>query len=94
MSNLFVKFITVVVCLLGGNAIAQEPGKLTPLPDKLPSSVEARVGKVEFNKGLPTQKGIEQLFEIHADTQRRSASLTRPSNNKQQAKLTPLPTAP
>src|SRR5262245_66670216 len=27
-------------------------------------SVEARVGKVEFNRGLPTQKGIEQLFEI------------------------------
>ena len=49
MSNLFVKFITVVVCLLGGNAIAQEPGKLNPLPDQLPPSVEARVGKVEFN---------------------------------------------
>ena len=26
--------------------------------------MEERVGKVEFNKGLPTQKGIEQLFEI------------------------------
>jgi hypothetical protein len=64
MSNLFVKFIIVVGCFLGGNAIAQEPGKLPPLPDKLPPSVEARVGKVEFNKGLPTQKGIEQLFEI------------------------------
>jgi hypothetical protein len=42
----------------------QEPGKLTPLPDKLSASVEARVGKVEFNRGLPTQKGIEQLFDI------------------------------
>jgi hypothetical protein len=38
-----------------------ELGKLTPLPDKLPSSVEARVGKVDFTKGLPTQKGIKQL---------------------------------
>ena len=64
MSRRFVKFIIVAACLLGGNAIAQEPGKLTPLPDKLPPSVEARVGKVEFNKGLPTQKGLEQLFEI------------------------------
>src|SRR5262245_8511764 len=53
----------VLVCL-GGSAIAQEPGKLAPLPDKLPSSVEARVGHVDFEKGLPTQKGIEQLFEI------------------------------
>jgi hypothetical protein len=42
----------------------QHPGKLAPLPDKLPPSVEARVGKVEFIGGLPTQKGIEQLFEI------------------------------
>src|SRR5262245_59052773 len=45
-------------------AAVQEPGKLAPLPDKLPPSVEARVGKVDFAKGLPTQKGIEQLFEI------------------------------
>lgn len=43
---------------------AQEQGKLTPLPDKLTSSVESRVGKVDFSKGLPTRKGIEQLFEI------------------------------
>ena len=41
-----------------------EPGKLPPLPEKLPPSVEARVGKVDFKRGLPTQKGIEQLFEI------------------------------
>jgi hypothetical protein len=34
------------------------------LPDTLPSSVEARVGKIDFSRGLPTQKGIEQLFEI------------------------------
>jgi hypothetical protein len=40
------------------------PGKLAPLPDTLPPRVEARVGKVEFRKGLPTKKGIEQLFEI------------------------------
>src|SRR5262245_65900204 len=45
-------------------ATAPEPGKLTPLPDKLPPSVEARVGNIEFSRGLPTQKGIEQLFEI------------------------------
>ena len=45
-------------------AFAQEPGKLAPLPDKLRPSVEARVGKVDFRKGLPTQKGIQQLFEI------------------------------
>src|SRR5215468_12335605 len=46
------------------NVAAPEPGKLAPLPDKLTPSVEARVGKVEFTRGLPTQKGIEQLFEI------------------------------
>ena len=41
-----------------------EPGKLPPLPEKLPPGVEARVGKVEFERGLPTRKGIERLFEI------------------------------
>src|SRR5262245_17403875 len=46
------------------DVVAQESGKLAPLPDKLPPSVEARVGNVEFNRGLPTQKGIEQLLEI------------------------------
>src|SRR5262249_26787836 len=45
-------------------ALSTEPGKLAPLPDKLPPSVEARVGKVDFSRGLPTQKGIDQLFEI------------------------------
>jgi len=50
--------------MLGGRAMGQEPGKLAPLPDTLPPSVEARVGKVEFSRGLPTQKGIEQLFDI------------------------------
>src|SRR5215470_17312731 len=54
----------VLVCVIGGRAMAQEPGKLAPLPDTLPPSVEARVGKVDFRKGLPTQKGIEQLFDI------------------------------
>ena len=44
--------------------IASEPGKLAPLPDKLPPSVEARVGKVDFNRGFPTPKGIDELFEI------------------------------
>jgi hypothetical protein len=34
------------------------------LPDKLTPSVEARAGKVDIERGLPTQKGIEQLFEI------------------------------
>jgi hypothetical protein len=56
--------IAAVLVCLGGKAIAQEPGKLAPLPDKLPPSVEARVGHLEFEKRLPTQKGIEQLFEI------------------------------
>ena len=46
------------------NATTQELGKLAPLPDKLPPSVEARVGKVDFNRGLPTQPGIDQLFDI------------------------------
>ena len=41
-----------------------EPGKLAPLPDRLPASVEARVGKVELDRGLPTKMGIEQLFEF------------------------------
>ena len=54
----------VLVYAVGGNGLAQEPGKLAPLPDKLPPSVEARVGKVDFSKGLPTQNGIQQLFEI------------------------------
>ena len=54
----------VLVYALGRNALAQEPGKLAPLPDKLPPSVEARVGKIDLRNGLPTQKGIEQLFEI------------------------------
>jgi hypothetical protein len=53
-----------LACALGGHALAQEPGKLAPLPDTLPPSVEARVGHVDFSKGLPTQKGVEQLFEI------------------------------
>jgi hypothetical protein len=39
-----------------------ELGKLPPLPEKLPPSVEARVGTVDFERGLPTQRGIEQLF--------------------------------
>jgi hypothetical protein len=50
--------------LIGGSALAEEPGRLAPLPDQLPPSVEARLGKVEFSRGLPTQKGIEQLFDI------------------------------
>jgi len=55
---------SVLLCVLGGNGLAQEPGKLAPLPNTLPPGVEARVGKVEFSRGLPTQKGIEQLFDI------------------------------
>src|SRR5262245_18110101 len=43
---------------------AQALGRLARLPDTLPSSVEARVGKIDFRRGLPTPKGIEQLFEI------------------------------
>lgn len=44
--------------------LAQEPGKLTRLPDKLPASVEARVGKIEFAKGLPTKVGIQQILDV------------------------------
>jgi hypothetical protein len=61
MNRAFIAVLSLTVC---AKAMAQEPGKLAPLPDKLPPSVEERVGKIEFNKGLPTQKGIEQLFEI------------------------------
>src|SRR5262245_36089952 len=46
-------------------SIAQESGKLASLPDKLPLRVEPGAGKMEFRKGWQTQKGIEQLFEIH-----------------------------
>ena len=49
-------------------AFSQTPsspaGTLPPLPEQLPPSVEARVGKVEFQRGLPSQKGIQQLFDI------------------------------
>lgn len=41
-----------------------EAGKLPPLPDTLPASVRDRIGDVEFVRGLPTQQGIRQLFEI------------------------------
>jgi hypothetical protein len=61
MKRVFIAALSLTVCV---QAAAQEPGKLTPLPDKLPPSVETRVGSVEFKSGLPTQKGIEQLFEI------------------------------
>jgi hypothetical protein len=42
----------------------QELGNLPPLPDKLPPSLEARVGHVDFDRGSPTKQGTEQLFEI------------------------------
>ena len=61
MKRVFIAALTLTVCV---EAAAQEPGKLAPLPDRLPPSVEARVGKIDFNKGLPTQKGMDQLFEI------------------------------
>lgn len=53
-----------LVCVLGRRATAQELGKLAPLPDNLPPGVEARVGKVDLNKGLPTSNGIRQILEI------------------------------
>ncbi|MCZ6652024.1 MAG: DUF1254 domain-containing protein [Planctomycetota bacterium] len=59
-----IQLAAALACGLAANAMAQEPGRLVPLPDKLPPSVEARVGKVDFKRGLPTPKGIEQLFEI------------------------------
>jgi hypothetical protein len=61
MNRAFIAAISLMIC---AGASAQEPGKLAPLPDTLPPSVEARVGKIDFNKGLPTQKGIGQLFDI------------------------------
>jgi len=41
-----------------------EPGKVIRLPEKLPASVEARVGKIAFEKGLPTKTGIQQIFDV------------------------------
>jgi hypothetical protein len=61
---LLVGSAALAVLTVSSLAHAQEPGKLAPLPDKLTPSVEARVGAVEFKNGLPTQKGIEQLFDI------------------------------
>lgn len=40
------------------------PRQLAPWPDRFTSSLEARVGSVELRDGLPTRKGIEQLFAI------------------------------
>jgi len=44
--------------------MAYQLGQLDPLPKRLTESVEARVGMVEMVDGLPTQKGVEQLYEI------------------------------
>jgi hypothetical protein len=44
--------------------VGEEAGKLAPLPEKLPASVEARVGKIEFANGLPTKTGIQQIFDV------------------------------
>jgi hypothetical protein len=44
-----------LACAFCMSAIAGEPGKLTRLPEKLPPSVEARIGKIELDLGLPTQ---------------------------------------
>jgi hypothetical protein len=46
-------------------------GRLPPLPDKLPASLEARVGKVDLDQGLPTSEGIRQILDIQ-DFQRAS----------------------
>jgi len=65
--NLRLRILALVIAMLALSATpsaAQSAGTLTPLPDKLPPSVEARVGKVELENGLPTNKGIQQLFEI------------------------------
>jgi hypothetical protein len=40
------------------------PGQLGPWPDRFTPSLEARVGPVELRNGLPTPKGIQQLFAI------------------------------
>jgi hypothetical protein len=37
---------------------------LTRLPETFPPSVEARVGKIEFAKGLPTKAGIQQILDV------------------------------
>ncbi len=40
------------------------PGQLGPWPDRFTPSLEGRVGPVELRNGLPTPKGIQQLFAI------------------------------
>src|SRR5262245_15673751 len=45
-------------------ATSTELGNLPPWPDQLTASVQARVGAVELKNGLPTPKGIQQLFAI------------------------------
>jgi hypothetical protein len=46
-------FLFVTLCF-AGFVQAQEPGKLQPLPDRFPQSIEARIGPVDFKNGLPT----------------------------------------
>jgi hypothetical protein len=43
---------------------SDEPGELPPLPERLPASVEQRIGEVEFRGGLPTRIGIEKIYDV------------------------------
>jgi hypothetical protein len=43
---------------------SDENGLLPPLPQRLPPTVEARVGDIDLRKGWPVQNGINKLFEI------------------------------
>ncbi|MGH7468498.1 MAG: DUF1214 domain-containing protein [Longimicrobiales bacterium] len=46
------------------NLVAENAGELSPLPDRLPITVEARVGEIEFRRGLPTRSGLDKIHEI------------------------------
>jgi hypothetical protein len=54
------------VLAVGRTAAAKkaDAGELPPLPDRLPASVEARVGEIELRRALPTQSGLERIQEI------------------------------
>jgi hypothetical protein len=51
--------LVLAAAMLASAHAQTTPGKLDRLPDTLPPSVEARVGKVDFRRGMPTETGIE-----------------------------------
>ena len=44
---------------------ADEAGDLPPLPDRLPTTVQNRVGEIELRRGLPTRTGLDRIFEVN-----------------------------